>query len=254
MNSTLIAVIGVACIFGGTLLGLTLQRFLPVHHLSKESHEIVKLGAGMIATLTALVLGLLVSSAKGTFDTLSTGIKQSGAKLILLDRVLAQYGSETAPIREQLRLAIAARVAEIWPHQGDMQAVDRSRIERGGGIEILQSQLLQLAPKTDSQTYVLGQARQLVADLLGTRWLLIEESQNQLPIPFLVVVLFWLTVLFASFGLFAPRNVTVMAVLFVCACSVSAAIFLILEMNQPLTGTLKVSNAPMLKALELMGR
>lgn len=253
MNSTLIALIGVVCIFGGSLLGFSLQRFLPRHHLTADSHEIVKLGAGMIATLTALVLGLLVSSAKSTFDTLSTGIKQSGARVILLDRILAQYGPETKPIREQLRHNVSARVEEIWPRD-PTRVPDPTGYERAKGAEILQAGLLQLVPKTEAQTLLLAQARKLIADMSESRWVLIEESQTQLPAPLIIILLFWLTVLFASFGLFAPRNATVIGVLFVCACSVSAAIFLVLEMNQPMTGMLKVSNAPMLKALELLGR
>lgn len=101
---------------------------------------------------------------------------------------------------------------------------------------------------------MLTQARQLAADLWQTRWLLIEEAQGQLPVPFLVVLLFWLTMLFTSFGLFSPPNATVVTVLFVCALSVSASIFLVLEMSQPLTGTIRVSDAPLLKALEHLGR
>ena len=90
---------------------------MPNHHLSKDSHEIVKLGAGMIATLTALVLGLLVSSAKSSFDTMNAGIMQAGAKIILLDRVLAQYGPETKTIREQLQRGLAATVENVWPRE-----------------------------------------------------------------------------------------------------------------------------------------
>ena len=253
MNSILLAFLSVACVFGGTLFGFWTQGLLPRHHLSKDSHEIIKLGAGMIATLTALVLGLLVSSAKSTFDTISTGIKQSGAKLILLDRLLAQYGPEAKPLREHLQRNLAAKIEQLWPRQ-KTGVKDLGAFERSTELELVQAALRDLVPKTDAQTQLLAQARQLAADLSGARWLMIEESQNQIPVPFLVILLFWLTVLFASFGLFAPRNGTVIAVLFVCACSVSAAIFLILEMNRPIQGIIKVSNAPFLKALEHMGR
>jgi len=252
MNSTVIGLISAGCVFGGALLGLAMQRALPNHHLSKDSHEIVKLGAGMIATLTALVLGLLVSSAKSSFDTMSQGIVQGGAKIILLDRVLAQYGPEAKPLREQLQRGLAASIENIWPRERTGVA-DLTAYERANGLELLQAALRQLVPKDDAQGQLLTQARQLAADLSQTRWLLIEEAQSQLPIPFLIVLLFWLTMLFASFGLFAPRNATVVTVLLVCACSVSAAIFLVLEMSRPLTGTIKVSDAPLLKALEHLG-
>jgi hypothetical protein len=253
MNSTIVGLITVTCVFGGALLGVALQKALPRHHLSKESHEIVKLGAGMIATLTALVLGLLVSSAKNTFDTLSEGIVQAGAKVILLDRTLAAYGPEAKALRDQLRRTVAVRMENLWPGEG-RQMQDAAAYERAKGLELIDAALRELAPKNDAQRQLLAQARQLTADLAQTRWLLIEQAQTEPPVPFIVVLLFWLTMLFTTFGLFAPRNGTVLTVLFVCACSVSAAVFLILELNRPLTGLIKVSNAPLLKALEHLGR
>src|SRR5262244_966424 len=108
MSSLTVGLISAAGIFGGSLLGMGLQRLLPGHHLSKETQDVVKLSAGTIATLTALVLGLLVSSAKSSFDTMNTGVVQSSARIILLDRALARYGSETKAAREQLKRTIAA--------------------------------------------------------------------------------------------------------------------------------------------------
>jgi hypothetical protein len=253
MNSTLIAFVSVVCVFSGALLGIWLQRLLPNHHLSEESHEVVKLGAGMVATLTALVLGLLVSSAKSNFDTVSAAITKGGAKLILLDRVLAQYGPETKPLREQMRQMFIANMEKIWPRAG-AGAPDLTAYEYSQGGEAIQAALRQFVPKTDAQSQLLTWARQLSADMSETRWLLIEQSQNELPVPLLVILILWLAMLFGSFGLFAPRNATVITVLFVCACSVSAAIFLVMELNHPVTGLLRVSNAPLLKALEHLGQ
>src|SRR5262245_32663838 len=107
MHATFIALGSAGCIFSGALLGLLLQRLLPNHHLSKETQDIVKLSAGTIATLTAMVLGLLVSSAKNSFDTMNNGIVQSAARIILLDRDLASYGPETKAAREQLKRHVA---------------------------------------------------------------------------------------------------------------------------------------------------
>ncbi len=251
MSSMTIGLLSASCIFSGSLLGLALQKALPHHHLSKESHEIVKLGAGMVATLTALVLGLLVSSAKTSFDAMNSGIVQGGAKVILLDRILAQYGPETKSLREQLRRGVAATIENLWPRQRT-GVENLTAFERANGMEIIQGELRALLPKDDAQRQLLVQARQTASELLNTRWLLIEEAQNQLPVPFLVILLFWLTMLFVTFGLFSPRNATVVVVLFVCALSASAAIFLVLEMNQPLAGIIRVSAAPFLKALELL--
>ena len=253
MSSIDIAFISAGCIFGGVLLGLLLQNLLPGHHLSAESKDTVKLGAGMIATLSALVLGLLVSSAKTNFDTVSTEITQNAAKLIYLDRLLANYGPETKPARELLRHSMIAGIAMFWP-EDKLPATGMTAFEKANGIEQVQAKLRELTPATDAQHQLLAQAQQISSELIQFRWLLIEQTQNALPKPFLVMVLFWLTMLHMSFGLFAPRNAMVIVVLLICALSVSGAIFLIMEMNHPLSGFIKVSSAPMLKALEHLGQ
>jgi hypothetical protein len=253
MTSGATVLVMAACIFGGALLGLVLQGRLPAHHLGKDSHDIVKLGAGMIATLTALVLGLLVSSAKSSFDATSAGLVQVSARFILLDRALARYGPEAAPARAQLRRVVAASIEAVWPEE-KTGVSGLTALERGKGVEILQEALGGLTPRTDAQREALSSARQLIADVAQTRWVVIEQAQTPLPTPFLVVLTVWLTVLFVSFGLYAPRNATVVTVLFVCACSMAGAIFLVLEMNRPLEGSIRVSSAPLRKALEHLGR
>ncbi|MEI8343032.1 MAG: hypothetical protein WCH43_16025 [Verrucomicrobiota bacterium] len=249
MSATIIGLISILFIFSGALIGIWLQKLLPGHHLDKNSHEIVKLGSGMIGTLTALVLGLLVSSAKTSFDTMNNGIVQGSTKIIMLDRVLAHYGPETEPIRKKLQFAVQSSLEKIWPTKvngiSGIQALDQGNANDGilGG-------LLALKPQTDAQRLLLSQAFQLVNDFTQTRWLMVEQTQGGIPVPFLVILIFWLTVLFVSFGMFTPRNATVVVVLFVCACSVSAAIFLELELNNPLDGVIKVSSAPLRNALK----
>src|SRR5215510_1638373 len=245
MNSISIALVSATCIFSGALIGLGLQRLLPGHHLSKETQDIVKLSAGTIATLTALVLGLLVSSAKSSFDTMNNGIVQSGAKVILLDRALARYGPETKSAREQLKRVIAATIEMGWPtEKTGVPAL--TAVERANGMELLQDKLNELTPQNDTQRRALAQAQQIVGDLSQTRWLLIEQEQSPLPFPLLVILVFWLALLFLSFGLFAPSNITALTVLFLG----SAAIFLVLELDRPLEGFIKVSDAPLRNALQ----
>ncbi len=204
---------------------------------------------GLIATLSALVLGLLVGSAKNTFDTAEAEITQSGAKIILLDRLLADYGPETKATREQLRHTVAAGIEMLWPEE-KTGASGLADFERSIGMEAVQTTLLKVTPTTDAQRQLFAAAQQICGDLRQARWLLIEQTQSPIPMLFLVVLLFWLTVLHLSFGMLAPRNATVIAVLLICALSVSGAIFLILEMSHPLQGMIKVSSAPMRKALE----
>ncbi len=253
MSSIAIAAIAFACISGGALLGPYVRSHLPDHHLNGSALEIVKMGAGLIATLAALVLGLLVSSAKGTLDAMNAGLTQEGAKIIMLDRVLASYGPETKEVREEVRKDVVNAIDMIWPKDRKRQA-NLKAIEATSSIERIQDRLRGLSPHSDAQRQLQSQALQLAADMAQTRWILIEQTQQALPPVFLVVLLFWLTVLFACVGLLAPGNATIIAVLLVCALSVSGAVFLILEMSTPLTGIIKVSSAPLLKALANLGR
>jgi hypothetical protein len=253
MTSLIIGLITFVCAFGGAMLGLALRNVLPEHHLSEDSRDTVKMGTGLIATLTALVLGLLVSSAKNTFDAMNTSLTQGGARMVMLDRVLANYGPETHDARELLRNNLVTITEALWP-QHAVKATGIKTVATASGIEAVQIKIRQLVPQNDSQKVLLSQALQISSELLEMRWLVIEQSQISLPIAFVVILLFWLTILFICIGLFAPPNRTVIAVLFVCAISVAGAIFLMQEMNHPLSGIMKVSGDPLFKALEHLGK
>src|SRR5215469_10371501 len=253
MMDLIVALIGFACISIGLLVGLLLQNILPADHLNEASKDSVKIGAGMLATLTALVLGLLVSSAKSSFDAINTAIASAGAKIIMFDRILANYGPETNDVRHQLRQSVADSIDRIWSSNKTSPGGLRAA-ESGTGVSMIQMKLNQLTPKTSAQERLLAQAHQLTNDVAQHRLLAIEQQQNSLPVIFLILLIFWLVILFFSFGLFAPRNATVLAVLLFCALSVSSAIFLVLEMNRPLDGVIKASNAPLRKALEIIDK
>jgi len=252
-SSLILSLISAGCIFGGVLLGLLLRRLLPDQHLQEESKDTIKVGAGMVATVSALVLGLLVASAKTTFDTTEEEMTQRAAKIIFLDHVLADYGPETKATREQLRRTVAASIEMIWPN-GKTNTSGLSNYERMNGMQITQMTLLKVTPTTDAQRQLYETAQETLTDLRQSRWVLIQRTQHVIPLPFLVLLLFWLTVLHISFGLFAPRNGTVITVLFVSALSVSGAIFIVLDMTHPLQGVVQVSSEPMRKALELIGQ
>lgn len=253
MNPYFVGMLSVTSIFGGALLGMRLQLLLPDHHLSKEMQDLVKLCAGIVATLTALVLGLLVSSAKSSFDAINTGIVQSSANIIFLDRTLARYGPETKPVREQLKHTVAADIDAVWPDEktGDPGL---GAVERKNAMEVVQDRLNDIEPDSDAHRGMFAQAQQVAASLAQSRWLLIEETHNILPHPLLMILVFWLTLLFISFGLFAPRNLTAITVLFVGACAISVAIYVVLELNHPFDGVVKISSAPWRNALQHLGR
>jgi len=244
MNPTLIGTIVFACTLGGVLLGMSLRTILPEQHLSNESRDTVRLGAGLIATMTALVLGLVTASAKSSFDTMSATVKTSAVDFLTLDRILARYGTETHEIRGTLQDMLANRVDMIWP-EGSSRSTVVDPLGTAATAEGIADRVRGLTPRDDSQRALQSHALALIESVLRARWIVFAGGGSSVPLPFLVVLLFWLTLTFASFGLFAPRNATVITVLFVCALSVGGAVFLIAEMDGPFDGMLKVSAEPL---------
>ena len=240
-----------ALVFGSVLLAMFVHRFLPAEHLSSDSKDVVKLGIALIATMSALVLSLLVASAKSAFDTRSNQLTQASADMILLDRALARYGPETKEARALLKSSMAVTLERFWPAEG----TKRITIDPGRSpTEVLYDKIEALKPQSDQQRSMQNQALTLATEVGRTRLLVFENLGASIPVPFLVVLVFWLCIIFASFGLFAPRNATVITVLCVCALSVAGAIFLILELDQSFEGLLQVSAAPLRAALAQLGR
>jgi Protein of unknown function (DUF4239) len=231
---------------GGIFLGTLLRRTLPEHHLSDDSKDVVRLGVGLIATIAALVLGLLIAAAKGSFDTQTGHVRQITADLILLDSILAQYGPDARPIREQIRTTVGPFAGRLWREK---EASRAGPFETGGTEEQVYLQIQKLAPQDNVQRSLQSRAVQISNDLAQARFLLFVEAENLIPIPFLAILAFWLMIIFASFSLFSPLNVTVFTCLFLFALSAACAIFLILELSRPFTGLMSISSTPLRSAL-----
>jgi hypothetical protein len=253
MISLIVVLITVAFLCAGAFFGSFLRERLPDQHIRDDSKEIVKTASAMIATLVALVIGLLVSSAKTSFDQASEGLTQAGTKVILLNRTLRRYGPETTPIRGRLKETVQVSVDRLWPSRSGAKE-GMAALERGTGIDEVQDMIERLTPNDEAHRTIRTQALETCNDLMQSRWLTIERSQTALPLPLLVMLIFWLTVLFISLGLLAPRNLTTISCLLVCAVSMAGAIFLLMEMNRPFEGLIQVSPAPLLKALSVVGQ
>ena len=232
----------------GILLGSVMQRMLPEGHLSSDSKEVVKLGMGVVATLAALVLGLLVASAKGTYDARESEINQITAYVILLDNLLAKYGEEAQAARASLRQAIPAVVDRIW-REGQYMPLRSTPFKASAEGEAFYQRVQELQPSNDIQRGLKERITQVTTDLAQARFLLFSHLGSSIPVPFLAVLLFWMIILFAGFSLMAPANATTLASLVICALSVSGAIFLILELDQPLSGMMVIPSEPLRNAL-----
>lgn len=253
MNSIVVAGIVFGCAFGGAIVGFYLQRLLPESHTRAESREVIKLGTGLIATMAALVLGLLVGAAKSVFDSQTIGYQSLSANLLLLDQELAHCGPEARVVREKLRTLAESTLNAIWPADGSPRSgLTSSRITEDGAA--FYDALQAFTPQDNVQRSAQSLALQTAAELGKTRWLLSQQVDDSLPIPLLVVLGFWMAVLFTSFGLFSPHNATVLVALLICALSVAGAVFLIVDMDQPYEGLLQVSSAPLRSALAQLGQ
>ncbi len=246
MNSSLTASILLAALVAVVLLGRSVRRHLPDHHLSADSKDAVKLAMGLVATMTALLLGLLVSSAKGTYDTQRTEVIQMAAKVAFLDRVLAAYGSEAAEVRAQFHAAVAEVVHRMWPDEPGVPAQLTPKVSAGDAVY---GAIQRLSPGDDMQRSLKAQAATLAVELGQLRMLLQAQMVPSIPKALLISVSCWLVIIFLSFALLAPPNATTTLSLVAAAISVAVALLLIMELDQPLGGLIRISSEPLLNAL-----
>jgi hypothetical protein len=254
MSALAVSGIVFAIIFVGALLGLFMRSRLPEHHLNADTRDVIKLCMGVLGTMTALVLGLLIASAKSSFDAQRGGVSQLAANVVVLDRTLALYGPETRETRDLLRTFLNDLIRRTWP-DAEGVAGQPEGVGTEGRYEEVFARILKLEPKTDAQRTLQAQALRIAVDTGQMRLNLVAQQRgSSIPTPFLVVMVFWLALILGSFGLFAPYNATAVLCLAVCALAVSSAVLLILELDHPFGGIIQVSGEPLRRALELLGR
>jgi hypothetical protein len=241
------------CVFGAALLGIYIRTILPPAHLSKESQDVIRLAMGLVATMTALLLGLVTAAARSSFDSEDAMMRTVATNVLTLDRHLARYGPETKATRDLIRKAVAFRVETTWPSDGSAGS-GLAQSQGPPAVEEIENQILQLAPATDAQRWFKSEALRLTEEVVKARWRALGSQEGSVPLLFLTVVIFWLTMTFVSFGLYAPRNAAVIAVLFISALSVAAAVFLTLELDGPFDGLIKISSGPLRYALSQLGQ
>jgi hypothetical protein len=248
MSALGLSAIAFVCIFGTTLLATYFRAALPAHHLNADSKDAIRLGMGVVGTMAALVLGLLIASAKSSYDAKTNQIRQLTVSIIVLDQLLAQYGPETRNLRELLRRGTASIADKIWSER-DVAIATTAAFTMSVEAEAFLRQAEELAPKTETQRSIRARIITSITDLAQTRLSLYAQAGNAIPLPFLVLLVFWLAMIFASFSLFVSPNPIVIASFLICALSAAGALFLIFELDRPFTGLMTISDAPLRHAL-----
>jgi putative copper export protein len=248
MKYLLISLLAFAFVFGGALVGAVIRPLLSEQHLHPDSRDVVKMATGLIGTLAALVLGLLIASAKSSFDQKTSQVRQMTASIIVLDNLLAQYGADAAPVRNLLRQSIPPLANRIW-HEEEIPVGKSVRFESTAQASAFENDLERLSPSNDAQRSLQSRAIAAFTDGAQTRLQLFTQTGGSIPVPFLIILVFWLSAIFMSFSLFARANLVVMISLFICALSFAGAIFLVLELDNPFTGLMGISSVTLRSAL-----
>jgi len=246
MNTTLTALIVFGCLVAAVLVGRAIRTLLPDEHVTSDSRDAIKLAMGLVATMSALVLGLLVSSAKGSYDTERNEVIQMAAKVAFLDRVLAVYGPEAAEARTRFHEAVREAVMAMWPREAGAPAHLAPNAKAGNAVY---AAVQDLSPHDDAQRKLKDEAGTVATDIGQLRSLLAAQAVPSISTPMLIILVSWLVVIFLGFSVLAPPNVATMLALTISALAVSGAIFLILELDQPFGGILRISSEPMRNAL-----
>ena len=245
MNSVVASLGAFVAIFCGALAGVGLARRLPEPHLSNETRTAVSVSMAVVGTLAALVIGLMISSASSSFNARTDAIESLAVDIIRLNRALVRYGPEADAIRESLWIYTHAKTQDL----SDQNPGNTLGLSTLSMFEAVSDQVLRLQPAEERERQLQSQALKLLDAIVDARWLFVEKSSISMPAPLLVLLIFWLALLFGSFGLFAPQNATVIVVLLLCAMAISGGILMILELGRPTQGLIQPSAAPMLTAI-----
>ena len=247
MSSIEMSAITLVLVFGGAVLGLLIRRRLPEHHQIADTKDVVRLGMGLVGTIVAIALGLLIGSAYSYFNNQTDELVHISADVGALGRLLRLYGPEANGVREALRTAVERALKNALPQRG----AEKSKFSpEEAPLEAVYDQLRSLVPKDDEHRLMKSEALSLLKSLSQMRWLVLAQTSTTVLRPLLFVMIFCLTAIFFSWGLFSPMNTTTVTTFFVAALCVSGAILLILELYSPYTGLLRLSSAPLRLAYE----
>lgn len=249
MAPWLTSLIAFIFMFGGTLSALFIARLLPEHHVSKETQDTVKLGVGMIAAMASLILGLMTASVKGAFDTTDKDVHTYALNILTVDTAMRHYGPGACAARDLLQRYTQGVIQETWRGADDSGVPDGTT-----GLILLDidGAVRGWGPQNDDQRAIRSLVLDRLQSLLASRWTISQEAVTNIPPIFIIVLIIWLTLIFVSFGLFAPPNAVVVGALLLCSLSIAGALFIIMEMSGPFDGIITVQPKPLMRVLDVL--
>src|SRR4051794_29673844 len=245
----IIGLVAFAVILTGAFLGWKIRDRLPEHHLTEDTKNLVSLSMTVVATISALVLGLLISNANTSFIRLGGEVTTLSAEVLRLHQILRRYGSDTDPARRTLRQYAEHKAADLFPDDANVRLGNPSTYEL---LQRVEDMVLALKPANPRDQWWLGQAMTLAGKIGDARWLLAQQLGEGTPKLFVGLLIFWLALLFASFGLFAPRNLTSAVILTLSALAVAGAVAMFLELEQGFGSVIRISPEPMREAVKFL--
>lgn len=250
MPTYAVAAVVFASLAAAIALGTTMSRRVAEHHLSSESRDSVKLVLGLMATLGALQLGLLVNSANQSFGAERQQVNALAAKITVLNRVLMVYGADAAGARGELRAMVESAVAQAWPSHGVRGNLDADPLR---GEAMLRS-IRTLEPKDAEQSDLKAKATGVAFELIEARAMLVAMAATGVSVPLVSLIVAWLVVILFGFTLLAPRNSFVVTALVVSAVAITGAVVLLVGLYRPFEGLMQISSDPLLNALGQPGK
>lgn len=247
MSPLSISLVAFVFIFGSAMAGIYLKEHLPGHLLSEESRAIIKAARNVVVGLAALTLGLLIATAKGSFDLKETELKDAAAKMIALSHLLHKYGNQADKAQASLRHVARSGIDVIEKTSKNGLRADGVR---GVGIDNLLTELIALPEQNAGQTWIKNSALSLGSEIATSRWKIYQRSSSTVSPLFLAVLVFWLMTIFFSLGLISPFNAAVVSALFTASLSMTGAILLTLELDQPYGGLIQMTTEPLKMALQ----
>jgi len=252
MHEVLVASAVFICLVAAALGSFLVSERMPERDRQEDTYNVVRLAANIFVVATSLVLGLMMTSAKNTFESVDQSVHAFATDLILLDRSLKRYGPEADEVRRRLAAYVHQSAHVTWEGPNGLPGVEDRVAE--SLLEDLEASFAAMRPSDPVRIQLWRDVQTNLQNVVRRRWSLVEESEGTIPTPLLVVVTAWLAVIFASFGYRAPRNAVVVTTLVAAAFLIAVAFYLILDLDQPFAGAIQVSSAPLQRAEEQISR